>query len=429
VFYPWQPHISDSRHVGFGKDCFRQWAQDCSGDQGCAVTIPMNTTILPRKVATRILSATCFLVLGIILATGLWPFNPLPGNDVSWLQNQNGLHFGNRGIVISRTEFGRKERLSDSPSSIEIWMEPTRTRATGTLLAFDDADNHHQFRLTQYDDSLVLRQTARDDPGQEGKPTIVIPQIFQTGRQKFISIIGSPAGTSIFVDGTLIETSPRFTLSQVDTSGQLFLGTSPIYDSAWSGQIHGLAVYDRSLAPVEVLQHQQTWVQEGYPGLGRTYAPLAIYLFNERTGNRVYNLASTGGDLYIPKHFTLPHQKFLERPWDEFRPNRSYAADVAINVVGFVPLGFFFCVYVKSRRLNRRPELTSILLGAGTSLLIEVLQAFLPTRSSGMTDLITNTVGTTLGVYLSGHHVVGNMLAKLGVPVEGGEPAHREKDQ
>jgi hypothetical protein len=44
-----------------------------------------------------------------------------------------------------------------------------------------------------------------------------------------------------------------------------------------------------------------------------------------------------------------------------------------------------------------------------------------------MTDLITNTVGTPLGVHLSGHHVVGNMLAKLGV--EMGNPAHREQDQ
>ena len=41
-----------------------------------------------------------------------------------------------------------------------------------------------------------------------------------------------------------------------------------------------------------------------------------------------------------------------------------------------------------------------LLLGVGTSLFIEIVQAYLPERSSQLIDVITNTGGTALGVFL-----------------------------
>ena len=71
-----------------------------------------------------------------------------------------------------------------------------------------------------------------------------------------------------------------------------------------------------------------------------------------------------------------------------------------MNIVGFVPIGFFLLNYLALIQQINRPAVTVILLGFFLSLTIEILQWFLPTRDSDMTDLISNTFGTVVGVSL-----------------------------
>jgi glycopeptide antibiotics resistance protein len=90
----------------------------------------------------------------------------------------------------------------------------------------------------------------------------------------------------------------------------------------------------------------------------------------------------------------------FESPMSEFRTEDTYLKNAVINVAGFVPLGFACWLYFRTVRKTKHAALITILIGATVSLAIEYFQSYLPTRFSGVSDLITNTVGTWIGVKL-----------------------------
>jgi glycopeptide antibiotics resistance protein len=102
-------------------------------------------------------------------------------------------------------------------------------------------------------------------------------------------------------------------------------------------------------------------------------------------------------DLQIPDRYTVVDKIFLEPFWHEFNLTRSYLSSAVKNVIGFVPLGFCFYAYMIALRF-KRAAFATVVLGTALSVTIEVLQAYLPTRDSGTTDIFTNALGTWVGV-------------------------------
>jgi hypothetical protein len=252
-----------------------------------------------------------------------------------------------------------------------------------------------------------------------------VPRIFRRGKAVFITITSNWERMAVYVNGALARTFPNFPLSNQDFDGELVMATSPVYGHTWSGVVRGLAFYNHGLSPAQVSQHYTAWTTQGRPVASDDERAVALYLLDEHAGSVIHNQVASGIDLYIPDRYMVLDQAFLQPFWTEFHEDWSYVNDVLINIVGFVPFGFLVCAYLSLAGRFKRPALVTTLLGLAVSLTIETLQAFLPTRDSGTTDLITNTSGTFLGAWLYGcnfwralwikiwTHLVPSIYAKL----------------
>lgn len=328
---------------------------------------------------------------------------------MTWLGNENGLRFGRYGTVLSSGTFQMAAAQNESSCSLEIWLQPRLASASGTILTFYVPENPLRFSVQQYRALLILKREIADN--QHQIQVIGIADLFHQAKPVFITVT-SGEQTSIYVDGSLAKAFPLFRMGD-DCTGQLVIGTSPVANDSWTGQLKGLAIYDRELTAPEVLRHFETWTTRELPETSGDENAVALYLFDERAGNIVHDAAHHGMDLYIPRRFSLLHQQFLEPFWKEFKPRPSYLIDVLVNISGFIPLGFFFCAYWSSVRAIRHPALATVALGLAVSLTIEVVQSYLPTRDSGTTDLITNTLGTFIGVRLCASKTAQALLAKV----------------
>jgi VanZ family protein len=173
----------------------------------------------------------------------------------------------------------------------------------------------------------------------------------------------------------------------------------------------GLAIYHRQLTATQVFHNYAAWKQTGRPGIAEDERNIALYLFDEHTGDVARDKARSGVDLYIPERYQVMDKFFIEPFWTEFSMSRSYWRAVLKNIGGFIPFGFCFYAYLAAVLPVKRAALVTVALGAAVSITIEILQAFLPTRDSGATDIITNTLGSWVGV--ASYRLLTRIVARL----------------
>jgi hypothetical protein len=341
-----------------------------------------------------ILGVSCACILGGILVAGLWPFHS-PKNDVAWVGSENGLQFGEYGAILGSSPFTMTGPPDETSCTLELWLQPRVVDDTSTLLTFYTAQNPVQVSMHQDHADLAL---SWNDP-QTRAAKVVIDDVFPLNKPVFITVV-SDTKLAVYINGVLVRTLSQLHISRKNLTGQLVVGNSAVQDDSWAGQLRGLAIYNRAITAAQAWKHYDTWTKKGRPEVAQAERTVALYLFDEHAGNVVHNQIKPGADLYIPERYVVLHHMPLDRVWNEFRQSWGYWKDVLINIGGFVPLGFFFCAYLSLVLQIRRAALATTIVGGLVSLAIEILQVYLPTRDSSMTDVMANTLGTGVGVIL-----------------------------
>jgi len=354
-------------------------------------------------------------VLTVLVAT-LWPFNPIPPNGVTWLKNANGLKFERAGIVVSTEPFKLRQPSDQKSYTLELLLQAASVKFLATILGFYSPTRPaKQFLVMRRSDGLLVTRNPSVQRDTTGNVKFDVDHVFHSSTLVFLAISSGRHGTTVWVNGQRAQDFPHFEIAANDLTGQMVLGTSPTAYRPWNGEMRGLAIYARELNDREALEHYRSWTGASPFETSDREDVIARYLFMEGSGREVHYEVAANPDLSIPARFRVPHKPFLESPIREFRTTWEYAHDLAANVAGFVPLGLIVFSFFAWTRTRWNAAIATVILCGLLSFVIEVSQYYIPKRGSGMTDIITNTLGAALGVLLMQSSLLRKPLERIGV--------------
>ena len=352
----------------------------------------------------RLLGIICLIYTMVVLISGLWPFNFIPANEVEWIKSGDGIRFYGHGVVSSPEPLKMPGTSISNPSlTIEMLVQPNKesNKILESIFTLYDRD-HEQFIFSQRKNNFNIRIPAEKDDTSDPFRYAGKKDVFKEETPYLLTVTSGQEDTNIYIDGNLIQITAHYALIPANRhlSGRIILGNSPNGRHPWHGSFLGLAIYDRTLDSQEILDHYQAWRLPGNKILFKKDKPIALYLFNEHGGELIQDHSGAGNHLLKPATFRPLITIMLEVLPRAYWFTYSNLMDVAVNIVGFVPFGFFLSAWLLQaiNLSTRRVYWITLFLGFCISLSIELAQAYLPARDSSLLDLINNILGTAGGI-------------------------------
>ena len=357
-------------------------------------------------------------MLLLILYSGLHFKGSSTTNDVAWLDDQNGIRFDHQGIAYAPTVAPTLTHKApgDLPFSMAFAIKPLATSDDGNfrfIVLLHGGDDAEQLVVGQWRSWLVMMNG--DDYDARRKRARMALNVLQLQKERLITITSGKDGTAVFVDGELTQKKKDLILDIPKTTHhtRLVLGNSIYGRHPWVGEIYGLVYYAHALSEPVIQDHYQQWTRQGSFRFDPSQNPVGLYLFNEGQGPKIGDHAGGQHDIKIPDHMAILTKEFLAAEFGNAAYNRSFLRDMAINIAGFIPMGVLLAALLwRANRRDLKKQLLLVILTCGAiSLMIELAQAWIPSRSSQLMDFILNMLGAGIGVI--GHNLCRNYLGKL----------------
>jgi hypothetical protein len=326
------------------------------------------------------------LVLVVTLVAGLRTRDYHFENGVKPAASGLGLQFERYGVAYTDEVLGADvvRSLNSDGFEIHLSLGPVNLDQDGFafMAQIYSGDDTRQLVIGRWSDHLIVMN------GDDYRNRLKQPRITAklTGRQQRngvdLSIRSTRSGSEIRFDGERVaqRDGMRLTIPCSPRRSRIVLGNSVTGRRPWSGEMRSFEL--RPAGPSDAV-------------------PLLRYRLDGYDAGGGAGEGELASILTIPRRDIVVDKRFLERPFDhQFKLTRSFVLDFVLNLVGFMPLGLM-CVFARIRIPRMNPLASAIVIAALLSLLIEVLQAWVPSRSSSALDLALNTIGGALGAYVA----------------------------
>jgi len=353
----------------------------------------------------RFLLVVFSLILAAMIVVTIYPFNFFPSNRVQWLSNEPGIYFNGLGIAhSSRNELNSLRKAV----SIELLLKErlgSKNYGPREIFSFYDGSASPSLLVGQWGGRIFIYSRFERKERDKWYRVFRTKERFPRGKTQLVTVTFGEGEKAIYIDGRLNDRK-KVEINDPDIikfSGRYLLGNSPKLRNGWSGEIKGLAIYNRVLIPEEIAIHSKEVTRRGMSGLAETPGCLALYPFNEGEGNKAKSILGDSQPLFVPESRNAFAGAILSLQVRDMRIDSFPVADFFRNIIFFMPFGILITVII----LNKYSmgffavALTVTLTGGLLSYLIEYLQLFLPTRSSGLDDFFGNILGSGLGMLVA----------------------------